>query len=131
MQSCQSCTRHSVLACSKYRYNISNGCGAMLRKRIVDAHHSRPPTFIILITSFFLRKTWLKIDLTAVLITVAERPPVWKELFILSTIRAFRKCISICLRIGWLVGWLFPFETIFQSISGRLPKRGRKRRKDR
>ena len=24
-----------------------------------------------------------------------------------------------------------PFETIFQSISGRLPKRGRKRRKDR
>ena len=36
----------------------------------------------------------------------------------------------------WLVGWLFwvlrPFETVFQSISGRLPKRGRKRReKDR
>ena len=34
-----------------------------------------------------------------------------------------------------LVGWLFwverPFETIFQSISGRLQKRGRKRRKDR
>ena len=35
-----------------------------------------------------------------------------------------------------LVGWLFwvkrPFETVFQSISGRLPKRGRKRReKDR
>ena len=34
-----------------------------------------------------------------------------------------------------LVGWLFwvlrPFETIFQSISGRLPKRGRKKRKDR
>ena len=32
----------------------------------------------------------------------------------------------------WLVGWLFwvyrPFETIFQSISDRLPKRGRKRR---
>ena len=31
-----------------------------------------------------------------------------------------------------LVGWLFwvkrPFETVFQSISGRLPKRGRKRR---
>ena len=29
----------------------------------------------------------------------------------------------------WLVGWLFwvpgPFETVFQSISGRLPKRGR------
>ena len=33
---------------------------------------------------------------------------------------------------GWLVGWLFwvkrPFETVFQSISSRLPKRGRKRR---
>ena len=32
----------------------------------------------------------------------------------------------------WLVGRLFwvyrPFETVFQSISGRLPKRGRKRR---
>ena len=31
-----------------------------------------------------------------------------------------------------MVGWLFrvkrPFETVFQSISGRLPKRGRKRR---
>ena len=31
----------------------------------------------------------------------------------------------------WLVGWLFlvqrPFETVFQSISGRLPKRGRER----
>ena len=39
-------------------------------------------------------------------------------------------------RIGF--GWLVvlgltarPFETVFQSISGRLPKRGRKRRKDR
>ena len=29
----------------------------MLRKRIVDA---RPPTFTILITRFFLRKTWIK-----------------------------------------------------------------------
>ena len=32
-----------------------------------------------------------------------------------------------------LVDWLFwvlrPFETVFQSISGRLPERGRKRRK--
>ena len=32
----------------------------------------------------------------------------------------------------WLVGWLFwvkrPFETVFQSISGHLPERGRKRR---
>ena len=47
----------------------------------------------------------------------------------------------ICLRIislylwvnmvGWLVGWFWvyrPFETVFQSISGRLPKRGRKRK---
>ena len=37
--------------------------------------------------------------------------------------------MSICI---WLVGWLFwvkrPFETVFQSISGRLPKRGRKRK---
>ena len=35
------------------------------------------------------------------------------------------------LNLGWLVGWLFwvlrPFETVFQSISRRLPKRGRKR----
>ena len=34
--------------------------------------------------------------------------------------------------LSWLVGWLFwvsrPFETVFQSISGRLPKRGRKKR---
>ena len=34
-----------------------------------------------------------------------------------------------------MVGWLFwvkrPFETVFQSISGRLPEGGRKRRKDR
>ena len=33
----------------------------------------------------------------------------------------------------WLVGWLVvfglaPFETVFKSISGRLPERGRKRR---
>ena len=31
----------------------------------------------------------------------------------------------------WLVGWFGvqrPFETVFQSISGRLPKRGRKRK---
>ena len=33
--------------------------------------------------------------------------------------------------IDWLVGWFFlayrPFETVFQSISDRLPERGRKR----
>ena len=33
---------------------------------------------------------------------------------------------------GWLSGWLFcakrPFETVFQSISGRLPETGRKKR---
>ena len=35
-------------------------------------------------------------------------------------------------KVGWLVVLgLTPFETIFQSISGRLPKRGRERRKDR
>ena len=39
-------------------------------------------------------------------------------------------------RLPWLfqlVGWLFwayrPFETVFQSISGRLPERGRKKEK--
>ena len=41
---------------------------------------------------------------------------------------------TMLIRVG-LVGWLSwaqrPFETIFQSISGRLPKRGRKKRKDR
>ena len=35
--------------------------------------------------------------------------------------------------VNWLVGWLFwasrPFETVFQSISGRIPERGRKMRK--
>ena len=31
--------------------------------------------------------------------------------------------------VGWLLVWgLRPFETVFQSISGRLPKSGRKRR---
>ena len=39
---------------------------------------------------------------------------------------------SLAIEFGWLVGWLVvlkrPFETVFQSISGRLPKRGRKRR---
>ena len=39
----------------------------------------------------------------------------------------------VCVDFGWLVVLgLRPFETVFQSISGRLPKRGRKRReKDR
>ena len=36
------------------------------------------------------------------------------------------------IRRSWLVGWLFwvsrPFETVFQSVSGRLQRRGRKRR---
>ena len=31
--------------------------------------------------------------------------------------------------VGWLIWALRPFETVFQSISGRLPERGRKRRK--
>ena len=34
--------------------------------------------------------------------------------------------------IDWMVGWLFwvkcPFETVFQSISSRLPERGREDR---
>ena len=29
---------------------------------------------------------------------------------------------------GWLFGVLRPFETVLQSISGRLPERGRKKR---
>ena len=36
-----------------------------------------------------------------------------------------------CYSLGWLVGFLGaerPFETVFQSISGRLPERGRKKR---
>ena len=37
-----------------------------------------------------------------------------------------------CILKGWLVGWLVldltAFETVFQSIAGRLPKRGRKRK---
>ena len=32
-------------------------------------------------------------------------------------------------KVGWLVDMGFtPFETVFQSISGRLPERGRKKR---
>ena len=38
-------------------------------------------------------------------------------------------------RVGWLVGWLVgcfglndPLRPVFQSISGRLPERGRKKR---
>ena len=35
-------------------------------------------------------------------------------------------------RVSWLfVLGLRPFETVFQSISGRLPERGRKKRNDR
>ena len=30
--------------------------------------------------------------------------------------------------VGWLVWAKRPFETVFQSISGRLPERGRKKR---
>ena len=36
--------------------------------------------------------------------------------------------LSPSLWVGWLVWVQRPFETVFQSISGRLPKRGRKRR---
>ena len=40
--------------------------------------------------------------------------------------------IAKIIPVGSLVGWLFwvkrPFETVFQSMSGRLPKRGRQRR---
>ena len=42
--------------------------------------------------------------------------------------------LKYCLKgpLSWLVGWLLwayrPFDTVFQSISGRLPKRERKRK---
>ena len=43
--------------------------------------------------------------------------------------------IKVVSLVGWLVGWLVgcfgfkrPLETVFQSISDRLSKRGRKRR---
>ena len=35
-------------------------------------------------------------------------------------------------RVGWLLFWVKrPFETVFQSISGRLPEREKEKRKDR
>ena len=37
-------------------------------------------------------------------------------------------CISHYRMVGWLFWVKRPFETVFQSISGRLPERGRKRR---
>ena len=40
--------------------------------------------------------------------------------------------LSFLLHLGWLVGWVYwPFETVFQSISGRLPETGRKKRNER
>ena len=36
--------------------------------------------------------------------------------------------LFVCLLVGWLCKALRPFETVFQSISGRLPERGRKKR---
>ena len=52
-----------------------------------------------------------------------------------DTVKRETTFISV-IRLGYenmhiLVGWLFwalrPFETVFQSISGRLPERGRKK----
>ena len=47
----------------------------------------------------------------------------------------FRLCLDFYGKLLYIVGWLVgcfwawrPFETVFQSISGRLPKRGRERR---
>ena len=55
-------------------------------------------------------------------VQISPFPAVWGQESLLA-------CSS---SVWGLVGWLFwvsrPFETVFQSISGRLPKRGRKRR---
>ena len=40
-------------------------------------------------------------------------------------------CLFVCWLVGWLCKALRPFETVFQSISGRLPERGRKKREKR
>ena len=64
---------------------------------------------------------------------MSEQPPP------APTASAVGPCPTVIQIVGrpgtGLVGWLFwvkrPFETVFQSISGRLPERGKKRRKDR
>ena len=57
----------------------------------------------------------------------------------LTVFEQMKKCIfiiDICsVNMYTLVGWLFvlgvrPFETVFQSTSGRLPERGRKKRNE-
>ena len=43
----------------------------------------------------------------------------------------YKYCLIVPMLVGRLVGWLGfngPLGTVFQSISGRLPERGRKRR---
>ena len=53
----------------------------MRRKQIVD---DRPPTFIILITRFFLRKTWLKIKMSSAAINLP------------SVIKIFQMVTELC-----------------------------------
>ena len=53
-----------------------------------------------------------------------QPPPV-------PTASAVGPCPTVIQIVGWYVGWFGvkrPFETVFQSISGRLPKGGRKRK---
>ena len=47
----------------------------------------------------------------------------------MKTTTHYRKYFYDFCRLNWLV--VLGFETLFQSISGHLPKRGRKKRKDR
>ena len=46
----------------------------------------------------------------------------------LGTVTSFKYLGAVVSLVGWLFWVKRPFETVFQSISSRLPKRGRKRR---
>ena len=54
------------------------------------------------------------------------------SVFFFYHVLAFTQADRPDLLIRWLVDWLiwaiWPFETVFQSISGRLPERGREER---
>ena len=65
-------------------------------------------------------------------------PLTISSLFTVLLVKTFkRKQISINYHLfktrfdGWLFWAKRPFETVFQSISGRLPERGREKRDDR
>ena len=56
---------------------------------------------------------------------IYSRPTVWPS-FVPSDILTLYRGSEIW--IGWLICALRPFETVFQSISGRLPERGSMKR---